>query len=127
MPNVITVDVADPVHEGLTTFASARGLSVEEGVKWLLGDFVHNNVFPPALSYQSRTPTGGGYAAVSPVPVAAQVVPLQSQADKIGAVSQFLLKQQVTKNPTPCSGCQKPLSFDSIAAGECEDCHTKIV
>jgi hypothetical protein len=113
----VTVDVQDNVYDGLEQFAMDRGLAVMEGVKWLLGDFVHHNV-------SHYTPG----RALSQLPPVAQAVQIGSSPfDDLLAMSRFLLADNLKKNDTKCPHCQAVLTVKDIEVNGCSSCNKKIV
>ena len=111
----VTVDVQDNVYDGLEQFAMDRGLDVGEGVKWLLGDFVHHNV--------SRR-----YPGQMPSQLVAQAVPaVGTPLDDLLTISRFLVADMLKKNDTKCPHCQAVLTMKDIEANGCSSCNKKLV
>jgi hypothetical protein len=108
----VTVDVQDSVYDGLEQFARDRGLDVVEGVKWLLGDFVHHNV-------SRRYPPPGQ------LPVA-QAIPATPAVDYM-AVGKFLLADYLKRNDIKCPHCQAVLTAKDLEVNGCSSCNKKIV
>ena len=110
----VTVDVQDSVYDGLEQFARDRGLDVVEGVKWLLGDFVHHNVFPHYPGQAQR---------ILPV---AQAIPAGNPPVDLMAVGKFLLDDYLKKNDVKCPHCQALLSVKDLEVNGCSRCNKKI-
>jgi hypothetical protein len=109
----VTVDVQDSVYDGIEQFAKDRGLNVAEGVKWLLGDFVHHNV-----------------SRIYPLPPsqlsAVQAIPATPPVDFM-AIGKFLLDDYLKKNNVKCPHCQASLTVKDLEANGCSSCNKKIV
>ena len=112
----VIVDVQDNVYDGLEQFAKNRGLDVGEGVKWLLGDFVHHNVFP---RYPGQMP---GQISVAPA-IPAGPLPI----DDLLALGRFLMADVLKKNDVKCPHCQAVLTVKDIEANGCSSCNKKII
>jgi hypothetical protein len=108
----VTVDVQDSVYDGLEQFARDRGLDIVEGIKWLLGDFVHHNV-------SRRYPPPGQ------LPVA-QAIPAAPAVD-LAAIGKFLLDDYLKRNNLKCPHCQASLTVKDLEANGCSRCHKKLV
>lgn len=112
----VTVSVQDSVYDELEQFAKNRGLDVTEGVKWLLGDFVHHNVSFPR------------YPGQPPGQIVAQVIPVSHMPiDDLLAMSRFLLADNLKKNDTRCPHCQAVLTIKDIEINGCSSCNKKLV
>jgi hypothetical protein len=111
----VTVDVQDNVYDGLEQFARDRGLDVTEGVKWLLGDFVHHNV---SYQYSPARPPG----QVVAVPAAGG-----SSFDSLLTISKFLVADLLKKNDAKCPHCQAVLTMKDIEINGCSSCNKKLV
>ena len=112
----VIVDVQDNVYDGLEQFAKDRGLDVKEGVKWLLGDFVHHNVFP---RYPGQMP---GQLSV------AQAIPaLSTPSVDFMAIGKFLLDDYLKKNAVNCPHCQAALTVKDLEVNGCSSCNKKLV
>jgi hypothetical protein len=103
----ITVDVQDSVYDGLEQFARDRGLDVVEGVKWLLGDFIHNNVFRR-------------YA-----PGQMQVVPATPSAG-LDPLLKFVIAETLKAAGMKCPHCQAVLTVKDIEVNGCGSCNKKL-
>ena len=110
----VAVDVHDSVYDGLEQFARDRGLDVVEGVKWLLGDFVHHNVFPPGPYYPAQQMR------------AVQAIPAGNPPVDLMAVGKFLLDDYLKKNNVKCPHCQALLSVKDLEVNGCSSCNKKI-
>lgn len=109
----IIVDVQDNVYDGLERFATDRGLDPVEGVKWLLGDFVHHNV-------------ARRYAPSQLATVQAMPVPPMPSVDFV-AIGKFLLDDYLKKNDVKCPHCQAVLTAKDLEVNGCSGCNKKIV
>lgn len=115
MSKPIAVDVQDQVYDGIEQFSQARGLDVIEGVKWLLGDFVYNNVSLRSGVVGRATPVSATF-------------PMQSwpQTDVFNLI-RFVYTELLKKNPPKCISCSADLTIKDIEQNECPKCHKKIV
>jgi len=107
----VIVDVQDYVYDGLEQFARDRGLDVVEGVKWLLGDFVHHNL--------SRRYAPGQIAV-------AQAIPAPPAVDLM-AIGRFLLADYLKRNDVKCPHCRAVLTAKDLEVNGCSSCHKKLV
>ena len=111
----VIVDVQDNVYDGLEQFARDRGLDVADGVKWLLGDFVHHNV--------SRRYAPGQIVAAPAAPMAGTGMPF----DSLLTIGRFLLADFLKKNDAKCPHCQAVLTMKDIEINGCSSCNKKLV
>ena len=109
----VTVDVQDSVYDGLEQFARDRGLDVADGIRWLLGDFVHHNV---ARRY---APSQLSVAQAIPAPPAPSV--------DFMAIGKFLLDDYLKKNAVNCPHCQAALTVKDLEVNGCSSCNKKLV
>jgi len=111
MRHDMTFELDEEIKNKLEGWGKLQGWTIEETIRYILGDKVTKN-FAPSL-----TPISSFSSLPSPV------------AGRVGAVDNeidLLIRAVASTGTSKCRNCLKQLTYDEIKAGECSSCGEKI-
>ena len=105
----INLELTDDIYGNLVTESGERGITVEELVRWLVGDYTRYRQGPPAVRMALPSPN-----------------PIASQTEELLKLSAVFMKSQIKTGAIKCQNCTMPLSVEDIEAGKCSKCDAEI-
>jgi len=105
----INLELADAIYDNLFDESGERGITPEELVRWIIGDY--------ARYRQSAT------AVRMALP---NINPMVSETEKMLKLSGMFMKSAIKNGAIKCSNCTMPLSVEDIEEGKCSKCDAEI-
>ncbi len=106
----LNLELNDDIYGDLVTESAERGITVEELVRWVVGDYARYRQSPP------------------PVRMALpHINPMASQTEELLKLSAMFMKSQIKNGAVKCSNCTMPLSVEDIEEGKCSKCQEEII
>ncbi len=109
----LDLELNDAIHKTLETNAIERGITVQELIRWIIGDYTHFNQ-PPTSVRMARPlifPPGHG----------------DQEQERMLKLSGFLMKSMIRQGGIKCPNCTMPLDIEELEAGKCSKCQEKII
>jgi hypothetical protein len=129
----VLLQLDDLVHDALGQFSKDRGLGVPDTIRWLLGDFVANNL-PQAYRSSGMISGPGRATRAVGVPIASMAnapVGIPSSTDmaleQMANVTKIFIAENIKKNDIKCPHCQQPATPDGLYKNECEKCQKPFI
>jgi len=105
----INLELADAIYDNLFDESGERGLTPEELVRWILGDYARYRQGPTMRAL--------------PIP---SISPIVSETEKLMKLSGMFMKSMISQGGIKCSNCTMPLSAEDIEEGKCSKCGAEI-
>ena len=108
----LDLELNDAIFNALETMSIERGITVQELIRWVIGDYVRFS--------QGPTPIRVGLP-LHPLPN-----PATSETDKILKLSGMFMKSMINQGSIKCPNCTMALTVEDIEAGKCSKCEAEI-
>lgn len=113
---LVNLILNDSIHEILESIATGRGLTLEEIIRWIIGDYVTYNTL-----HRSSPIT-----AVRPLPFPSMENKESTTIEKANKMLEMVLKTTIGQGVVKCPNCTMALNLEAIESGECQHCNSKI-
>ncbi len=105
----LNLELTAEIYGNLVTESDERGITIEELVRWIIGDYARYRQGPPAV--RMALPS---------------INPMAAETEKILKLSGVFMKSMINQGGIKCSNCTMPLSVEDIEAGKCSKCEAEI-
>lgn len=105
------LDLADRVYSSLEGEAVERGITVEELIRWVLGDHTRYNL---------------GTTILRPLSTSFPQSQEESEGKEVLKLSGMFMKAMINRGAITCRECTQPLNLEEIENGKCSKCGAEI-
>ena len=110
---ILDLELNDAIYKTLETAAGERGITVQELIRWIVGDYTRF----------MQPPTSVRMALPMPLPTN----PVESETTKLLKLSGLFMKDMIKHAGLKCSNCTMPLTMEEIEQGKCSKCDAEIL
>ena len=119
----VGITLSDSVVKTLTDYGEARGWSLEEAIRYIIGEYVGSHPFFNFPTKLKPIPTGGSMSFSASAPNPFNALPTAEGVEKMMRQLSWLV---ASSGMAKCKECLQPLGAEDIMAGKCSKCGTAL-
>jgi len=108
----LNLELNADIYGNLVTESDERGITVDELVRWIVGDYARYRQPPSSVRMVLPSPP--------------LFTPMESETSKLLKLSGMLMKSMINQGGIKCPNCTMPLSLEDLERGKCSKCDAEI-